>query len=340
MGNSRLGFALLMLVVILWVASSNAIQMIFKNISFNKPFFLTYFSTTMFSIYLITLLWKKNLLIESSQENFYLIAKTALKFCPLWFFANYFFNLSLGLTRVASNTVISSSSSMFTLIFSIIILKEKPVLLKFVSVIIVIMGVSCVALSDTEGIDSFVGDAFALLGAIVYATYSVFLKSQAVSLDMTVFFGCVGAINAIVLLPGLLFVNFSGIEEFEFPNSMIIGFLALNALFGTVLSDLLWALSVKHLNPALCTVGLSLTIPLSMTVDKIWHGYSYSYLYLIGALMIVCGFIIMSLFEYPKVAEKFNSFNIDSIFQAKRKGERKNLLSVSEMSKIVSYWMS
>ena len=62
-------------------------------------------------------------------------------FCPLWFGANYFFNLSLGLTSVASNTILSTTSCIFTLILSIIVLKESPELLKFVAVLVSFGGI-------------------------------------------------------------------------------------------------------------------------------------------------------------------------------------------------------
>jgi hypothetical protein len=46
-------------------------------------------------------------------------------------------------------------------------------------------------------------------------------------------------------------VNYAGIEPFQLPNGIEAGFLIVNALIGTVLSDVLWALSVLALNPTL-----------------------------------------------------------------------------------------
>ena len=52
------GVIYLTLVVTIWVASAILIQQIFKNksTSFDKPFFLTYFSTSFFMVYLIPLI--------------------------------------------------------------------------------------------------------------------------------------------------------------------------------------------------------------------------------------------------------------------------------------------
>ena len=63
-------------------------------------------------------------------------------FCPLYFAANYFFNASLGLTSIASNTILSTTNGIFTLILSVFILKETPEILKFVAVIIAFGGVA------------------------------------------------------------------------------------------------------------------------------------------------------------------------------------------------------
>jgi drug/metabolite transporter (DMT)-like permease len=46
------GLCCLAAVVIIWVTSSEVIQFIFDNIDFSKPFFLTFYSTSLFSLYL------------------------------------------------------------------------------------------------------------------------------------------------------------------------------------------------------------------------------------------------------------------------------------------------
>jgi solute carrier family 35 protein F5 len=98
-------------------------------------------------------------------------------FCPLWFAANYFFNLSLGLTSVASNTILSTTSGIFTLVLSILILRESPEIMKFLAVILALGGVVCIALADeNEGEEGVLGDIFAIVGAVFYALYSVVLK--------------------------------------------------------------------------------------------------------------------------------------------------------------------
>ena len=62
------GLACLAAVVVIWVTSSEVIQYIFDNIDFSKPFFLTFYSTSLFSLYLFGFLlfpsWRSNLRCE------------------------------------------------------------------------------------------------------------------------------------------------------------------------------------------------------------------------------------------------------------------------------------
>lgn len=65
----------------------------------------------------------------------------------LWFAAQYLFNVSLGMTSVTSNTILSSSSSLFTFALSMMLLKEPYSVAKLLS-IAACMGGECVARAD------------------------------------------------------------------------------------------------------------------------------------------------------------------------------------------------
>lgn len=172
-----LGVLLLLAVVVIWVASSTAIQALFNSSNYFKPYFLTYFSTGMFTFYLAKLLIKRE---NYSTEILKKTLKVSLQFCIFWFGANYFFNLSLGLTTVSSNTILSSTSGIITLILSVCILKESPDVLKFIAVLIAFSGVLLISISDEgDGEEGALGDIFAFVGAIFYGFYSVLLKKKA-----------------------------------------------------------------------------------------------------------------------------------------------------------------
>ena len=127
-------------------------------------------------------------------------------------------------------------------------------------------------MADTnKGEEGLLGDIEAVVGAMFYAAYSVFLKWKGRDIDMIVLYGFVGVINVFMFFAGIIILNYAGIEVFWLPTGIEAGFLVINAIFGTFISDFLWALSVMYLNPTLCTVGLSLTIPFSIIADIILY---------------------------------------------------------------------
>ena len=63
------GAIFLSLVIVIWVGSAVLIQQIFtsEDADFNKPFFLTYFNTAFFMVYLLPLAW--DMIKKSRQAN-------------------------------------------------------------------------------------------------------------------------------------------------------------------------------------------------------------------------------------------------------------------------------
>eukprot|EP00878_Enallax_costatus_P018344 GHUV01019307.1.p1 GENE.GHUV01019307.1~~GHUV01019307.1.p1 ORF type:complete len:374 (+),score=111.21 GHUV01019307.1:178-1299(+) len=72
----------------------------------------------------------------------------AVQCFALWFTAQYLFNKSLSLTSVTSNTVLSSTSSLFTFALSMLVLKEPYSLAKLLSIAACIGGTLLVTFSD------------------------------------------------------------------------------------------------------------------------------------------------------------------------------------------------
>ena len=62
LGKRAIGVVCIVLVVLLWVGSSELIQLIFDNsrFRFESPLFLTFYSTALFSIYLFGFIISKN----------------------------------------------------------------------------------------------------------------------------------------------------------------------------------------------------------------------------------------------------------------------------------------
>ena len=65
-----------------------------------------------------------------------------------------------------------------------------------------------------------VGDVLALLSALAYSFYSIYMKKRMVDeskVNMPLFFGLVGLFNMLLLWPGLIILHVTGIETFELP---------------------------------------------------------------------------------------------------------------------------
>ena len=87
--------------------------------------------------------------------------------------------------------------------------------------------------------------------------------------NFSYFLGFVGLFNTILLLPLFPILALTKIETFAWPNGKALASMTLNAIIGTVISDYCWARSVVLLGPLQTTLGIALTIPLSIIVDSL-----------------------------------------------------------------------
>ncbi|KAI9269507.1 hypothetical protein EDC94DRAFT_656566 [Helicostylum pulchrum] len=345
------GVLALLAVVLIWVGSSFVMNSIFADLKYNKPFLITYINTATFSLYLLPLLFvsKKNSSKEFSSEDVIMetearllgeediedpdmtipastdtsklstmeTVKLSFTFCFLWFFANYTTNASLAYTNVASSTIISSMSGLFTLGIGALFGVEKLSILKIVSVSLSFGGVVIVSYSDQlSKPDSngfaipapLIGDLLALCGAFFYGCYTTILKLKIVDesrIDMPLFFGFVGAFNVLLMWPFFPILHYIGLEEFQLPYSISIWMMILlNAFIGTFLSDYLWLLSMLMTSPLVVTLGISLTIPLALVGDVVFKHFMPGLQYAIGATLVVVGFLIVNMATLSDVDEK------------------------------------
>lgn len=245
--------------------------------------------------------------------------KLSAQFCILWFLANFATNASLAYTSVASQTILSSTSSFFTLFVGALCNVESINKLKLIGAVISFFGIMLVTRSDSnqrrcrnmqEGvlclddngqtIDTFyvlIGNLLALAGAFFYGVYSTLLKRKVKDenrINMKIFFGFVGLFTLLLLWPSLVILHYTGLEPFELPNEPKIIFIILLNCVITFISDFCWAKAMLLTSPLTVTVGLSITIPVAMFGDFIFRHKTMSFIYLIGATLILSSFFIIS----------------------------------------------
>lgn len=161
-------------------------------------------------------------------------ARLSLEFCILWFLANYFVAACLEHTTVASSTILTSTSSVFTLLFGALFGVERFSVRKMLGVLASLAGIVLISSVDLSGNNDenrgnfphksrsqiALGDGMALVSAVMYGIYAVFMKKRIGDesrVNMPLFFGLVGLWNVLLLWPGFIILHFAGVEKFELP---------------------------------------------------------------------------------------------------------------------------
>lgn len=262
--------------------------------------------------------------------------KMALVLAPLWVITEYLSNASLSLTSVASTTILSSTSGLFTLLFGVSVGHDSLTTAKVLAVLVSIAGVIMTELGKTSAADekslsggdklpgetagdhglpghTIVGDLFGLASAASYGFYTIMLKKYAgeeegkePKADMQKLFGCIGIVTLVGLWwLGIPLILIGWEPYFEFPRSVGLDEdILANSLVGSVISDYFWALTVVWTTPLVATLGLSLTIPLAMLADMVMHGRVYSFVYIVGSIQVFGGFLIANLADRCSLRNK------------------------------------
>lgn len=171
---------------------------------------------------------------STEKLSFRETAILSLEFCMLWFVANYFASACLEYTSVASVTILTSTSSVWTLIFCAIFRVEAFSLRKLIGVLASLAGVVLISTVDLSGQSdenrgSFphktpgqiaIGDSMAFISAVVYGMYVTVMKRRVgdeEKVNMQLFFGLVGVFNLLLLWPLFFILHWTNIEPVSGP---------------------------------------------------------------------------------------------------------------------------
>ncbi|AOW05810.1 hypothetical protein BKA91DRAFT_132468 [Yarrowia lipolytica] len=335
----RVGLILLGLVVLLWVASGFLVNSIFSTGEYPKPYFLTYMNTAVFSVYLIPTMFRKvrgnktatpeySVIDENSDESPKLTpfksveqltgqdedellstkqtAILSLQFCILWFFSNFLTNASLKYTSVSSQTILSCTSSFFTLVIGSAFGVEAFTATKLLALVFSMCGVFLVSKADSvatqtrmgvQTSDIVFGDLLALAGAVVYGFYMTLLKVKVGDesrINTKMFLGFVGLFNILLLWPTIPLLDYLGVEKFGLPQTEKVWLIVLANAAATLVSDFFWVLAMLMTSPLVVTVGLGATVPLAMAGDLFIKRSLPSLTYVFGAIILCLSFVVIN----------------------------------------------
>ena len=174
-----LGFLFIILVAVIWTASSVLVQYLYNDHAFRSPFLVAYIGVSLFALWLPNeqlvrwvrrrtvlddvdhavdisadqLLQPKENLPWSDKEHW----RAALYIAPVCFVANLTYNASLAYTSISSSTVLASTGSLFTFIFALLAKDEYFSFMKLFGVVLGVCGCFMTTLQDTHSLSS--GDA-------------------------------------------------------------------------------------------------------------------------------------------------------------------------------------
>ncbi len=299
------GLLFLMVTVVCWVGSAVFIKEISTTGNYSKPLFLTYIGNGINVMFMLLLLprCKQTTAKEVSEHSAKEYVKLTLIVSPLLFLSNYLYNLGLTLTSVSSCIILSSTSSIFVFLLSMLILKAKFSIAKCVCVVISFAGACLIGISDDYKVNSahsLLGDVLCLISAILSANYAIQLKRCAPTdskFRWTVFFGCFGVCVLLMGIPMAGALHVAGVEEFLWPTAATFFYLMLNGFCGSVFPDYFYARSIVLLDPLITELGVGLTVPLGMLADYIVEKSTYDTFYAVGALCVITGFVVITLRE-------------------------------------------
>ncbi|KAF4677995.1 hypothetical protein FOL47_006942 [Perkinsus chesapeaki] len=331
--RTLLGLAVMALVVITFVASGAAIQLIFTSGDYDKPVALTVYSLTLS----VLLLGCRKFIHMPGQDTLpptesspLLASASASAVVPLeeakwpqrrlvwalgamWFVSQLSYNISLKYTSVATNSSLSSCSSVFTFIFSILLLgyplcRAAPIS----AVLMCVIGVLITALNrpspktDLAVPESILGDSLALGSACCYGLFTCCLKLWVPDERMVAYvFGMFGVVAFVLGIPLLLVCHITGLETLMLPTWGQFGAMTANAILGSVASDYLLSVAVILLSPLAAAVGLSLTIPLSLVVDSSILGlHTFKGVYVLGSALVFGAVVLISWDTYNVESDK------------------------------------
>lgn len=266
-------------------------------------------------------------LVEPSSGN-YLFShqdhmKMAMKVAPIWFISNYFYNLSLAYTTITSSTVLSSTGTVFTFIFSLTFGDEKFTAWKMLGVSMAFLGSIITSYNDASQSQSdesgvyehqLWGDAAGLISAVGYGGYTVLIRilcpTDENRMSMQLFLGYIGLMNMLFLSPIFIWVladmncqrinNHGGQSDADCVSQKLTAFilacLVMKGLLDNVLSDYLWARAIILTSATVATVGLGLTIPLALVSDifLMQRDEVFSFGSISGAIFVLVGFICVN----------------------------------------------
>lgn len=247
--------------------------------------------------------------------------------------------VAVNLTSPSDLTAIYNCSAFFAYAFSVPILKEKLRFDKSFAVLVAIIGVLVVAYGDStptkhggksggsvgggeekEAQNRVAGNLIIGVGSILYGLYEVLYKRLACPPEgvspgrgmifANTFGSLIGSFTLLVLWFPLPILHVTGLEKFELPTGQTAWLLFISVLANATFSGSFLVL-ISLTSPVLSSVAALLTIFLVAIVDWMWTGVPLSPAAILGGLLIIAAFLLLSWSTYREMTEERRKKQVD-----------------------------
>lgn len=273
----------------------------------------------------------------------YMLRMTAFVTCALTVAGGSWY-VAVNLTSPSDLTAIYNCSAFFAYAFSVPLLKEKLRLDKSFAVLVAIVGVLIVAYGDAtptkhggksggsvgggpidgggeaEAKDRVLGNLVIGVGSVLYGLYEVLYKKLACPPEGTspgrgmifanTFGTLIGLFTLLVLWIPLPILHVTGLEVFEVPRSEAAWMLAISVLANATFSGSFLVL-ISLTSPVLSSVAALLTIFLVAITDWMLTGAPLSAAAIVGGLLIIAAFLLLSWSTFREMQEESRKKEID-----------------------------
>jgi len=296
------GFLSVAIVVAVWVLSSFIAHRIYTVYGYTNSVAMAAYSLMIGSILLLPLTWRRVTLAD--LPKIWQVSTLGM----IWFSGQVFYLFSLLYTSIGTNSAIQATSTAFSFIFSLVILRYAFRLYSAIGVLIVIGGVVLTSLFKAE---VTMGDEFVIhettLGiilAIVSAVFgglfgTLFKKWVKVEENSGIVFGLFSIIAVVVGIPTIVICHYTGLQDFEIPSWKAALWFVGDALLCSVVGNFFFAQAYVNLTPVAVQVGLNMTIPISFFISAVilWtHVYPPGAI--VGAVLIFMAVVLVSWDQY------------------------------------------
>lgn len=247
------------------------------------------------------------------------VAVLAIEIAIIYFAYNIFVMEALQYTSASNQTVLGSTTSIFTLFIGHYLKIDKFTAKKMICIFISLAGVIFINWSESgkesdggskfEPSNPILGNFLAILGALMYALYLIVMKIKCGTGKKTTnerkLFGWIGVCQFFLGIPVLMYVHYKGIEEFEFPppSNAILFLVGINGVLSFV-SDYATILAMLLTSPLVTSLSLTSAIPITIFIDFVVARFTggkgnggdsgSNFIYFLGIISILISVVLIN----------------------------------------------